>query len=253
MTIHIKKDKKNLMAGCVVLAVLILVIVLVAGGISRFTGMDKKTAEGLKIIKQAESADVTAIESKIQKLEEKEKEQNDLTISLKEAFASTVVMGDSITEGFYHYGILNASSVVSKIGVELDELDEEIEKVKELNPQVIFLSYGLNDILATRGDTGSFIDEYKTMIEKVQKELPDTKIFVNSIFPVKAEKAQEVPEYQKVDEYNTALRELCDKKQIAFVDNTALVHDEDYEEDGIHFKADFYPVWAEHMAEVAGL
>ena len=25
------------------------------------------------------------------------------------------------------------------------------------------------------------------------------------------------------------------------------------QEDGIHFKAAFYPVWAEHMAEVASL
>ena len=48
-------------------------------------------------------------------------------------------MGDSITEGFSEYDVLNASSVVSKIGVHLNELDEQVQQVKELDPQVIFL------------------------------------------------------------------------------------------------------------------
>ncbi len=33
---------------------------------------------------------------------------------------------------------LNASSVVAKIGVELDELDDQIKTVADINPQVIF-------------------------------------------------------------------------------------------------------------------
>ena len=32
-----------------------------------------------------------------------------------------------------------------------------------------------------------------------------------------------------------------------------FIEDEYYEEDGIHFKANFYPIWAEKMAEVATL
>lgn len=48
-------------------------------------------------------------------------------------------------------------------------------------------------------------------------------------------------------------KELCDKKRIAFIDSSDLMSDEYYEQDGIHFKASFYPVWAEKMAEVAGL
>ena len=37
-------------------------------------------------------------------------------------------MGDSISEAFTEYDLLNASSVVAKIGVELDELDDQIKK-----------------------------------------------------------------------------------------------------------------------------
>ena len=35
--------------------------------------------------------------------------------------------------------------------------------------------------------------------------------------------------------------------------NRDIIEDEYYEEDGIHFKANFYPIWAEKMAEVATL
>lgn len=92
--------------------------------------------------------------------------------------------------------------------------------------------------------------------------MPDTKIFVNSIFPVQQSTEADTEtgtdtetesDTGSVDDYNTALRELCDKLQIAFVDCTSLVSESDYEADGIHLKADFYPVWAQHMADVAEL
>ncbi len=38
---------------------------------------------------------------------------------------------------------------------------------------------------------------------------------------------------------------MCDELQIgANVDNTDLVKDEYYDEDGIHFVSEFYPIWA---------
>ena len=152
-------------------------------------------------------------------------------------------MGDSISEAFTEYDLLNASSVVAKIGVELDELDDQIKTVADINPQVIFLSYGMNDVIATNGDTDLFIKEYKAVIDQLRKKLPDTTLYVNSIFPVSAAKQEEKP----------ALQKMCDENQIAFLDNTSLVSDTYYEEDGIHFKADFYPIWLKRMAEVATL
>ena len=74
-------------------------------------------------------------------------------------FASTVVMGDSITEGFTAYDVLNANSVVSKIGASLTDLDDQCEKLKEINPQMVFVSYGMNDVINTNGDTDTFIKQ----------------------------------------------------------------------------------------------
>ena len=63
----------------------------------------------------------------------------------------------------------------------------------------------------------------------------------------------EEPLFEHIAEYNEALRAMCDKLQIAYVDNTELVTDRYYEADGMHFKADFYPVWARRMAAFAAL
>lgn len=69
-------------------------------------------------------------------------------------------MGDSISSGFSEYDVLNASSVVAKRGIQLEGLDEQISQAKKLNPQVVFLSYGMNDVIATDGDTEAFIKKY---------------------------------------------------------------------------------------------
>lgn len=251
-----KRRRKSVIYCCAAIGVLLLGIVIVEG-VQSLSKSKVDTSEGIEFMKQAESADVTKIENKIAKLEEKDKsedrQEEDTDRNYKAIFANSVIMGDSITEAFTEFDILNASSVIAKIGVELDELDDQIAKVEKLNPQTIFLSYGMNDIIATKGDTKEFIKQYDALLKELQKTLPDTKIFVNSIFPVQKQEIEREPSFEKLPDYNEVLRELCDKRQIAFVDNTDLISDRYYEEDGVHFKATFYPYWLNHMAEVASL
>ena len=246
-----RKRKRLLLIGACAL-VLILLVILAVQGIRRLTSPRVDTEQGVEYIKAAESEDIATIEQKISQLEQQD--GGDVTDrSCKEKFASSVVMGDSITEGFSEYDVLNASSVVSKIGVHLNELDEQVQQVKELDPQVIFLAYGMNDVISTAGDTDQFLEEYETLVDQLREEVPNAHIYVNSIFPVTDSAVKKEPELAQISEYNTALKGMCDEMQVGFIDNTELVEDQYYEEDGVHFKAEFYPIWAERMAEVAAL
>ena len=231
--------------------VLILLVILAVQGIWRLTSPRVDTEQGVEYIKAAESEDIATIEQKISQLEQQDGGED--ARSYKEKFASSVVMGDSITEGFSEYDVLNASSVVSKIGVHLNELDEQVQQVKELDPQVIFLAYGMNDVISTAGDTDQFLEEYETLVDQLREEVPNAHIYVNSIFPVTDSAVKKEPELAQISEYNTALKGMCDEMQVGFIDNTELVEDQYYEEDGVHFRAEFYPIWAERMAEVAAL
>ena len=242
--------KKKLLLGAGAVLV-VLVIVLIIRGISGLINSGTDTSAGVDYIKAEEAGDITAIEEKISLLEQQDGAED--TRSIKEKFMGSVVMGDSITEGFTGYDVLNASSVAATIGVHLDETDDLISQVKDLSPRIVFLALGMNDVEATNGDTDKFIEQYTAVVEKIQEELPDVHIFVNSIFPVQESVSQETPVFEKIPDYNEALKNMCDEMQIGFIDNTELVQDEYYEEDGIHFKADFYPVWAQRMAEVAAL
>ncbi len=246
-----RKKKRLLVIGACAL-VLLLLVILVVHGIRRLTAPRADTEQGLEYIKAAESDDIATIEQKISQLEQQDG-GDDTDRSCREKFASSVVMGDSITEGFSEYDVLNASSVVSKIGVHLNELDEQVQQVKELDPQVIFLAYGMNDVISTAGDTDQFLEEYETLVDQLREEVPNAHIYVNSIFPVTDSAVKKEPELAQISEYNTALKGMCDEMQVGFIDNTELVEDQYYEEDGVHFKAEFYPIWAERMAEVAAL
>lgn len=231
--------------------VVLLFCIMLIEGISNRAKMQVDTSQGLEIIKAAEEGDVTAVELKIQSLDAQSQLGGDR--SLKEIFASAVIMGDSMALGFAEYDVLNASSVVADAGVSLTDLDEQIKKVKEINPQYIFMTYGLNDVVTTKGDEAKFAEQYKSAVKQIQTELPNTRIFVNSLFTVQSKAAEKEAVYEKIEKYNQALQALCDEQQIGFIDNTVIVENSDYEEDGIHLKSPFYPRWAVHMAEVTSL
>lgn len=239
-----------MLAVCI--AAVILAAVLLVRGIRRFTAARADTSEGVEYIKNAESADVTAVEEKISRLESQESADASQK-SLKERFSNAVVLGDSVAAGFLEYDILNASSVIAQSSAPLDETDSLIERTKAMSPQIIFLSVGRQDLAETDGDTEAFTERYGLFLDALQEELPDAHIFVNSILPAAGDALEEQPAFKDLTEYNAALEELCDSRRVGFIDNTAIVQDQYYEDDGIHFQMSFYTVWAQHMAEVAAL
>jgi lysophospholipase L1-like esterase len=248
---RINKRKKRLLLIGACAAVLILLVILAVWGIRQLVTPKVDTEQGLSYIRAAESEDITTIEQKINQLERQDGGED--SRSYKEKFASSIVMGDSIAEGFSEYDVLNASSVVSKIGVHLYELEEQVQQAADLNPQVIFLALGMNDVIATAGDTDQFLEQYEAVVAQLREAVPNAHIYVNSIFPVQDSAIEKEPELAQISEYNTVLRQMCDDLQLGFIDNTDLVQDQYYEEDGVHFKAEFYPLWADRMAEVAAL
>lgn len=250
MKINQRTKKKLIIAACAAAAVIVMVFAW-RGVRGLFRG-ETDTSAGVEYIKKEESGDISAIEAKIDLLEKQDAGEGDER-SIKEKFSGAVVVGDSITQGFTEYDVLNASSVAAEIGVHLTQMEGLIAKVKELSPGIIFLALGSNDVMATNGDTEKFISQYQELINQFQKEVPDAHIFVNAIFPVQDKAIEKEPELKDIAEYNSALKELCDSKTIGFIDNTEIVSEEYFEQDGVHFKASFYPIWAGRMAEVASL
>lgn len=248
----LNRKRKRRIIIYILFIILVFLVIFAVRMIRRLTSPGVDTSAGIEYIKNAEADDITSIEQKISQLESQENGGED-TRNAKDKFAGTVVMGDSVTAGFTEYDVLNASSVVSKMGATLDDLDEQVEQVKGLAPRIIFLALGRDDILAGGGDTETFVENYTTLVETLKKEIPDAHIFVNSVFPVLDSADSGAASLQDVSAYNSALEQICDKQQIGFIDDTGIIDGKYYEEDGVHFTEEFYSVWADYMAEVAAL
>lgn len=247
----LNRKRKRRIIIYILIVILVLLVIFAVYMIRRFTSPGMDTSDGIQYIRKAEADDIASIEQKISQLESRENGGED-TRNARDKFAGTVVMGDSVTAGFTEYDVLNASSVVSKMGAALDDLDQEVEQVKGLAPRIIFLALGRDEILAD-GDTETFVENYTALVETLKKEIPDAHIFVNSVFPALDTAEGDSASLQDVSAYNSALEQICDKQQIGFIDDTGIVNSQYYEEDGVHFTEEFYSVWADHMAEVAAL
>lgn len=250
-----RKDvRKIAVSGMCVLAGAFLILGI-KKGISVLRTDKTDTNKGVEVIHKLEQADISQIEGKILELERSEMEANPelYSQSMKVRFANALVLGDSITEGFVEYDFLRESSVIAELGMKVTDVTEKLDTIRTLNPQTIFLSYGMNDIAVTGGDAKVFKEDYKEVLEDIKEILPDASIYINSIFPVQQMKIDEAPVYASLESFNQALRELADEEEVTFIDNTGIVKEEYYEPDGVHLTSEIYPLWLVNMAKVAGL
>lgn len=166
---------------------------------------------------------------------------------LKSLFKKSVFFGDSITEGFMFHDVLDIRNVFGEAGktaffaVE----DNDVAKLVERNPEHLFIALGSDDILWPTDNPLQFaIQQYEKLLDQIKEKLPSTQITILSVTPVTEKALKEEPRYSNIAAYNQMLKELAGKKQVKYVDVSSIAEQNPalYEEDGIHFKAEFYPL-----------
>lgn len=172
-----------------------------------------------------------------------------------DVFSNSVIMGDSIAAGLVDYQLLTNIQVIASRGRNVDTIDEDIQKVINLAPSYIFMEYGMNDLQYFRQNTPLFISEYTTAIQKLKTALPNTKIYVNAILPIMQNAINRVPENAGWPNFNAALKQMCTDLGVTYIDNASILTENGigYNPDGIHPLFAYFPLWLDHMAEVAGL
>ena len=130
---------------------------------------------------------------------------------------------------------------------------ERLNEVTEGKPAKVFILIGINDI--SRNIPDSFIlRNYQTIITRIKKESPTTKIYFHTLMPVNNTFTQFKNHYNK-DEHilyvNEGLKKLAAKERITLIDLYPKFLDADkkldkkYTIDGLHLNAEGYKVWAE--------
>lgn len=234
------------------------------GGIDALNNQDRReeaqVTKGIEIIKSLEKKDVLESEEKIDLVQSSlqginiNKENNNGKVDLIDKFSNSVILGDSRAESIVSYEILNNSSVVAYKGRNLMSAQKEgdINKAINLAPKNIFLTYGINDI-QIYGNPSDFIEKYEKIIKDIQNKLPNTKIYVNSIFRVNSKAISKSPALKNVPQFNTAILNMCNKLGVAYIDGSSIVDDSLYEADGIHFKPEVNKRWVNLLIQKANL
>ncbi len=172
---------------------------------------------------------------------------------LSESKADVAMVGDSLTEGarwdefFPDVKIINrgiCSDITS--GVE-----NRISSIIKTNPEKIFLMIGINDI-ALGIEQEEIYSNIESIIKKISSELPETKIYIQSILPVASDDINR----QTIININTDLQKLCESNGITYVDlHSRFVNEDGYlntkyaDKDGLHLNGLGYGLWREIIKE----
>ncbi len=170
--------------------------------------------------------------------------------ALWSSFDDFVFLGDSRVVGFSLYGFLSSDRVFAETGDTINAISGSMDRIRSLQPKSIFISYGINDISCGLWPTADeYAKDFGRQLDELKKELPDADIYVNSILPATSEAIEYAPVWGGLPEYSEAVRKVCRKKKVSFIDNSNLFeeHEDLYEGDGVHVKPDFYRFWAENQ------
>jgi len=172
-------------------------------------------------------------------------------------------LGNSITEGGPWAELLGDPTVVNRgIGGDfsygiLNRLDEIIAR----KPSKVFLLIGVNDIGNDIPDA-VIANNVRKIVSRLQRETPDTKIFIQSILPVNPEYPGFPQHYDKqyhVLMTNQLLYKVALDTKVTFVNLFPLFLDDrqrldaNLTGDGLHLNRKGYEIWVKHLRDMGYL
>lgn len=170
------------------------------------------------------------------------------------AYADSIFVGDSVTEGFSFNEILTVENVLGGAGATVGFSREDMDALIERAPKRVYILLGQCDLLMPVDDPlWLFRNDYAAYIQDIQKKLPDCKIYLQSITDVSESALKEEPRYREIGVYNEAIAVLAQELSVNYIDLNAFSskHTDLYAEDGIHFQKEFYSLWLDFLAEQA--
>jgi lysophospholipase L1-like esterase len=176
---------------------------------------------------------------------------------------SIVFLGNSITEVGKWKKLTGDSAAVNR-GIAGDitfSMLKRLDEIVNAKPAKLFLLIGINDI--GKDIPGPVIaDNIRKILDRFKRESPNTKLYVQTIFPVNPS-VQNFPQHYDKNEYvkraNEHIRTVASKLGVALIDTFALFTDErgllkqQYTMDGLHINADGYRLWVSHLKKTGAL
>ena len=159
----------------------------------------------------------------------------------RSSFSDVSFLGDSLTQGMqlYDTGLPNAhfcaykgvgpNAVVNNTTCRRADGEKEVpmEALASQQPRALYILLGTN-VLTADSDYTSFLTYYRLMLDMISQALPNTKIYVQSITPVRPEVSKKSPGLYKerLCEINDALSAIALEKGCTFLNLWEALADE---------------------------
>lgn len=148
-----------------------------------------------------------------------------------------VIIGDSIAYGFNAYGYVPFEHNLAKESVSMWNLNaftfdkgwgamNIVDNTAYVKPALIYMSMGLNDVNAT--SSARFAETYRSTIDQILNNVPDTTIVVGAITPISA--SNTFIGNDVIREFNSALENMVgeiNSPQVMYFDAYSLLADPD--------------------------
>lgn len=184
------------------------------------------------------------------------KELNALKVSNKN-YTNYLFLGDSITDYYdldkYYEGYKVVNSGIS--GDQTSDILDDLEKRAYVyNPSTIFLLVGTNDYIHNKKEDET-VNNIKEIVEKLNKNLPNAKIYLESIYPINNTDDSKISKpmvgirtNDSIKKINSELKKYCNDKNCTYLDMYSLLEDKDgnlnleYTKEGLHMTDKGYEV-----------
>jgi lysophospholipase L1-like esterase len=183
----------------------------------------------------------------------------DLFDHLPDTRNEIVFLGNSITDGAEWFELLDNKRCRNR-GISADVTAGillRLDAITKLKPASVFIMIGIND-LSRNLTVDSVMVNYRMILERISKETPGTKVFVQSVLPVNPGVGRYPSLINKTEliiELNNRLRALAAEHGHHYIDLFSIMADEEnqlprkYSLDGLHLNYEGYRVWTETIRE----
>lgn len=181
-------------------------------------------------------------------------------------FTNDLFIGDSIATGLYLYNKLDMQNVAAAVGYTpykayTDPIDlcdgssmTAVDYAVLRQPKRIYVMIGSNGLAAASAMESS----YRTMIDKLRENCPESEIYCISLTPVTADTDYVSLSNEAIMEFNAFIEGLCSEYGLSYVDfYSKVVDDSGYfsksyaEIDGFHFKGGTYDLLLNTVQKIA--
>lgn len=165
-----------------------------------------------------------------------------------------VMLGDSITN-FCEWSEFFPNSNILNRGIAGDTpngIRKRLDAVAKLKPDVIFLMIGIN-CFSLCFNLNEAIETYGNMLKEIRYKLPNVKLYLQSVLPVRNGANIHIPNNDNIVALNKYIDEIAPDYEAEFIniydyfcDNTGQMK-EILAVDGIHLNGEGYKLWANEI------